>query len=276
MFHDDRQPLTESFDGRGAAEVSVAGSTGRGESAKQAGYVIHQTPVGSSSLVQCTFKILLVGDSGVGKSNLLRRFANNEFDSSTKATIGVDCVTRDVVVDSDGMVRVELWDTAGQERCARVSNSFFRSAKGVIVVYDVTSMDSVRSVPRWVAHARNFTDPNCVFQVVGNKTDLTNLREVSEGVAEEIAHSLDMRHFYASALNGDGVLTSFLQLILAMKCVYKAQEIVAAPALNEVERARLLKSIRPSSPRRSNPSTPVVSRASSQPQTGRFRCCGSS
>lgn len=164
------------------------------------------------------YKVLLIGDSGVGKSNLLQRFANNAFDINMRSTIGVEFISREIDLSGGAgldRVNVQLWDTAGQERCGVISSSFYRGAKGVAVVYDMTRRASLLNVPRWVAHAKQFADENCVFVVIGNKTDLKNLIVVSDDDAEEISHSLGVRHYYASARTGDGVPDAFFQLVLA-------------------------------------------------------------
>lgn len=95
------------------------------------------------------FKIVLIGDSAVGKSNLLSRFARNEFDSNSKATIGVEFQTQ--VVDIDGKeIKAQIWDTAGQERFRAVTSAYYRGAVGALVVYDITRRTSFDSVKRWL------------------------------------------------------------------------------------------------------------------------------
>lgn len=190
-----------------------------------------------------TYKVLLVGDAAVGKSNLMTRFSNNQFDLNSKSTIGVDFVTREMdlggtaedlvpkgeeeaeqqqqhLSSSSGAatnkVNLQIWDTAGQERCGMVSSAFYRGARGVVVCYDVTRKQTLLNVPRWMAHAKQYADPNCIFMVVGNKNDLQNLRETSEEDAEEISHMLGVRHYFASALTGETVPVVFFQLALAV------------------------------------------------------------
>lgn len=194
-----------------------------------------------------TYKVLLIGDSGVGKSNLLMRFTDNRFDLHTRSTIGVEFVTREIDVSgsnacfshsADGeparegsLVNMQIWDTAGQERCSMISSAFYRNARGIVVVYDTTNKASLLNVPRWVAHAKQYCEENAVFIVVGNKSDLVNLRAVSEEDAEEISHILGIRHYYASALTGDGVPTPFFQLILAVHSVAQVEAAEAALAV---------------------------------------------
>ena len=187
-----------------------------------------------------TYKVLLVGDAAVGKSNLMTRFAEDVFDLHSKSTIGVDFVTREMDIggtaedinlkdpnspSSDGAatttgtshrVNLQIWDTAGQERCGMVSSAFYRGARGVVVCYDVTRKQTLLNIPRWMAHAKQYADPNCIFMVVGNKMDLGNLKETTEVEAEEISHTLGVRHYFASALTGETVPVVFFQLALAV------------------------------------------------------------
>lgn len=178
-----------------------------------------------------TYKILLIGDAAVGKSNLLSRFANNTFDIASRSTIGVEFVSREVElptpekVGGTEKVNIQLWDTAGQERGGLISSAFFRGAKGVAVVYDMTRQQTLKSVPGWVGHAKRFADANCAFVVIGNKSDLHNLQAVSHEDAESVAHSLDVRHFTASALTGEGVPAAFLHLILSVNALMRTQAI---------------------------------------------------
>lgn len=179
-----------------------------------------------------TYKILLIGDAAVGKSNLLSRLASNTFDIASRSTIGVEFVSREVELptERDGSmerVNIQLWDTAGQERCGAISAAFFRGAKGVAVVYDCTRYATLKNVPGWVAHAKKYADENCSFVVIGNKIDLKNLQAVSEDDAESVAHSLGLRHFYASALSGEGVPAAFLHLILSVNSLMRSQHIAS-------------------------------------------------
>ena len=96
------------------------------------------------------FKIVVIGDSAVGKSNLLSRFARDEFDAHSKATIGVEFQTQTVVIDGKE-VKAQVWDTAGQERFRAVTSAYYRGAVGALIVYDITRKDTFASVKRWLA-----------------------------------------------------------------------------------------------------------------------------
>jgi small GTP-binding protein len=113
-------------------------------------------------------------------------------------------------------IMLQLWDTAGQEINAALSAVYYRGARGVAVVYDVTRPETLYNVGRWVASARRHCDDSCVVCVIGNKTDLRHSVAVPEEEAREFCHSLGCRHYLASAMNGEGVEHAFLQLLLAV------------------------------------------------------------
>ncbi|KAK9936620.1 hypothetical protein M0R45_013450 [Rubus argutus] len=123
------------------------------------------------------FKVVLIGDSGVGKSNLLSRFTRNEFSLESKSTIGVEFATRSLDVDGK-VIKAQIWDTAGQERYRAITSAYYRGAVGALLVYDVTRNSTFESVERWLRELRDHTDPNIVvmliFHIVSKKTMETN------------------------------------------------------------------------------------------------------
>lgn len=197
----------------------------------------------SSGTTRCLprYKIVLLGDCGVGKSNILTRFASNQFSFSAPPTIGAECVTREIdLLDrhvhwhtkltdksvSSSSVLVDLWDTSGQERFNALTNGYFRNARGIVLVYDVTRPNTLYSLAGWIERARHQCDANCVFVVVGNKTDLTHSIEVSEEEATVFAHKMGCRHFFASAMSGEGVPNCFFQLLLSIHSVARLSDCV--------------------------------------------------
>ncbi|KAH0870851.1 hypothetical protein HID58_077873 [Brassica napus] len=117
------------------------------------------------------FKLVLIGDSGVGKSNLLSRFTRNEFSIESKSTIGVEFATRSVHVD-EKTIKAQLWDTAGQERYRAITSAYYRGAVGALLVYDITRHVTFENVERWLKELRDHTDASVVIMLVGNKADL--------------------------------------------------------------------------------------------------------
>jgi small GTP-binding protein len=113
----------------------------------------------------------LIGDSGVGKSNLLLRYTKNQFKKHSQSTIGVEFATRNIAVD-DQQVRAQIWDTAGQERYRAITNAYYRNAVGALLVYDVTKPQSFLNIEKWFSELREHAEYNIVVLLVGNKTDL--------------------------------------------------------------------------------------------------------
>jgi len=146
------------------------------------------------------FKLLIIGDAGVGKSSLLLRFADNTFTSAYINTIGVDFKIR--TVNIDGMtIKLQIWDTAGQERFRTITATYYRGTHGVIVVYDVTEKETFENVRRWMAEIDNNCDTqqNPVNRVlVGNKCDMED-HQVTDQEAGEYASAINVKHFRCSA-----------------------------------------------------------------------------
>uniref|UniRef100_A0A673A3T0 Ras-related protein Rab-25 n=1 Tax=Sphaeramia orbicularis TaxID=375764 RepID=A0A673A3T0_9TELE len=121
--------------------------------------------------------IVLIGDSGVGKSNLLSRFTRNEFNLESKSTIGVEFATRSIQVDGK-TIKAQIWDTAGQERYRAITSAYYRGAVGALLVYDIAKHLTYENVERWLKELRDHADNNIVIMLVGNKSDLRHLRAV--------------------------------------------------------------------------------------------------
>jgi Ras-related protein Rab-11A len=130
--------------------------------------------------------VVLIGDSGVGKSNLLSRFTRNEFNLDSKSTIGVEFATRSIQVDSK-TIKAQIWDTAGQERYRAITSAYYRGAVGALLVYDISKHQTYENVTRWLKELRDHADANIVIMLVGNKSDLRHLRAVPTEEAKAFA-----------------------------------------------------------------------------------------
>ena len=131
----------------------------------------------SNTTEDFSIKIVVVGDSGVGKSNILSRFVKNEFIQESKATVGVELSVKTYRIDNK-VVKVHLWDTAGQERYKSITSAYYKGAKGAMIVYDITRRDTYNAVEKWYEEVKEFADKNISVMLVGNKSDLTLLRNV--------------------------------------------------------------------------------------------------
>ena len=171
------------------------------------------------------YKIVMIGDSGVGKSNLLTRFTKNEFSEDTKVTIGVEFATRNVPVDGK-VAKAQIWDTAGQERYRAITSAYYRGAFGALIVYAVNSKESFNNVKKWLNELREGADKNIAIMLVGNKNDLDHLREVPTDVAKDYAKSKDLAFMETSAATAANVDEAFNTLVRA---IYRVNSQSVAP-----------------------------------------------
>ncbi|GMH14357.1 hypothetical protein Nepgr_016198 [Nepenthes gracilis] len=177
------------------------------------------------------FKVVLIGDSGVGKSNLLSRFTRNEFSLESKSTIGVEFATRSIRVE-DKIVKAQIWDTAGQERYRAITSAYYRGAVGALLVYDITRNVTFENVERWLKELRDHTDSNITIMLVGNKADLRHLRAVSTEDAKTFAERESTFFMETSALESSNVENAFTEVLTQIYHVVsrKALDIGGDPA----------------------------------------------
>ncbi|KAI2804675.1 hypothetical protein RDWZM_007995 [Blomia tropicalis] len=164
------------------------------------------------------FKLLIIGDSGVGKSCLLLRFADNTFSENYISTIGVDFKIRTIEIDNE-KVKLQIWDTAGQERFRTITSTYYRGAHGVIIVYDVTNGDSFHNIRNWLKEI----EQNCEVQnriLVGNKNDDPSLKVVLTKDAQELGKLMNMPFFETSAkanINVEEMFNAITRKVLKTK-----------------------------------------------------------
>ncbi|XP_050545506.1 ras-related protein Rab-11A isoform X2 [Daktulosphaira vitifoliae] len=158
------------------------------------------------------FKVVLIGDSGVGKSNLLARFTRNEFNLESKSTIGVEFATRSIKVNKK-VIKAQIWDTAGQERYRAITSAYYRGAVGALLVYDIAKQLTYQNVERWLSELRDHADQNIVIMLVGNKSDLRHLRAVPSDEARAFAEANNLSFIETSALDSTNVETAFENIL---------------------------------------------------------------
>ena len=162
------------------------------------------------------FKLLLIGDSGVGKSCLLLRFADDTYTESYISTIGVDFKIRTIEIGGK-QVKLQIWDTAGQERFRTITSSYYRGAHGIIVVYDVTDQASFSNVKQWLQEIDRYACENVNKLLVGNKCDLTTKKVVDFNTAKEFADGLGIPFLETSAKNSTNVEEAFVTMATEIK-----------------------------------------------------------
>ena len=169
------------------------------------------------------YKILLVGDSGVGKTNIMLRYLNKEFNINTKATVGVEFGSKNIIIDKK-VIKGQIWDTAGQERYRAITSSYYKGAHGAFVVYDITLKESFEAVDRWINDLRNNTDERLEIILIGNKSDLEEKRQVTKEEGEEKAKEKEVAFMETSALNCNNIEKAFNEILNKVYLAYKPQE----------------------------------------------------
>mmetsp|Transcript_2573 Transcript_2573/g.6169 ORF Transcript_2573/g.6169 Transcript_2573/m.6169 type:complete len:196 (-) Transcript_2573:279-866(-) len=157
------------------------------------------------------FKLVLLGDTAVGKSCLVVRFVRDEFFEFQEPTIGAAFLTQTVALD-DSTVKFEIWDTAGQERYRSLAPMYYRGAAAAIVVYDITNPDSFTGAKSWVKELQRRGDPNVVIALAGNKADLESRRKVEFEEANSYAEENGILHLETSAKNANNVKALFVEI----------------------------------------------------------------
>jgi len=164
---------------------------------------------GSNTEYDYLFKILMIGDSGVGKSSVLERFVDDTYNESFISTIGIDFRIRTIYQD-DKIIKLQIWDTAGQERYHSITSSYYRGAQGVILVYDVTDRSTFDKLSTWLTNSNTYAKDKCFTLLIGNKIDLVNKRQVSYETAKQFADENGLDYIETSAKSGNNVENAFL------------------------------------------------------------------
>ena len=182
------------------------------------------------------FKILIVGDSGVGKSCLLCKFADGDFSDAYISTIGVDFRMRIVGV-RDKTCKLQVWDTAGQERFRTITSSYYRGAHGIIVAYDITDRESFLNVKQWLHEIDRYASEDVCKLLIGTKCDLESKRCVSQQEGREFADSLGCRFVETSAKRDTDVDECFMDMSTTILSKFQAKAIArGGPGLNKIKR----------------------------------------
>ncbi|XP_052207215.1 ras-related protein RABA5c-like [Diospyros lotus] len=158
------------------------------------------------------FKVVVIGDSAVGKSNLLSRYARNEFNPHSKSTIGVEFQTQTLLIQGKE-VRAQIWDTAGQERFRAVTSAYYRGAVGALLVYDISRRATFDNIARWLDELTSHCDTTVARMLVGNKCDLENIRAVSVEEGKSLAEAEGLFFMETSALDSTNVKQAFEMVI---------------------------------------------------------------
>jgi len=163
-----------------------------------------------------TFKLLLVGNSGTGKSSILLKYADNNFSTQYLSTIGVDFKIKTVKID-DKIIKLQMWDTAGQERFRTITSSYYRGADAVLIVYSVNDRESYNHVHNWLKEINMYSSSDIIKILVGNKCDLIEKREVSYAEVKQFADSNEMVFVETSAKQGLNIESLFTMVATRLR-----------------------------------------------------------
>lgn len=157
-------------------------------------------------------KILLIGDSGVGKSSFLSRYVDGNFSDSYISTIGVDFKIANKNIKNK-KIKMQIWDTAGQERFRSITTAYYRGAQGIFVIYDITNMDTFNNVKYWLSEIGKNCSENISILLIGNKLDLSHVRKVTYSDAKKIANLYNIEYIETSAKKDDNIENSFCKIV---------------------------------------------------------------
>ena len=163
------------------------------------------------------FKVVLVGDSFVGKTNIMSKYLKNEFHEDSKATVGVEFGSKQFKIEGH-TIKAQIWDTAGQERYKAITSAYYKGAKGAFVVYDITRKGSFESIEKWVNDLTSTADKKLTIVVIGNKCDLEDQRQITKEQGEEKANKLEVAFLETSAFSGENLDKAFEMM---MNEIYK-------------------------------------------------------
>ena len=166
----------------------------------------------TESEFEYTIKLLIVGDSSVGKSNILLRFSRNVFDPGHQATLGIEFANKHIFYNNIDYL-VQVWDTAGQENFRSVTRAYYKASAVAMVVYDITSEESFQNIQSWIKDCKDLAPKTVQLILIGNKSDLEENRVITKERGEELARENRMLFFETSALNGNGVEEAFQKSI---------------------------------------------------------------
>ena len=187
----------------------------------------------TSNEVEFVFKILLLGDSEVGKSCFLMRYSDNVFVENYITTIGLDYKLKSVKLDSGKTIKVQLWDTAGQDKYRTIAKNYFKGSHGILLLYDVTKQSSFQNIRDWIQDIREEVSQKAIIFLIGNKIDLVDKRKISKEKGIELAEEYKLPFFEASAKSGENVDEVFKALYKKISEVYGDLEKEMGTKLNK-------------------------------------------
>ena len=170
---------------------------------------------------ECVYKVLLLGDTTVGKTCFLMKYTDKTFQDIHMATIGLDYRLKTMKLKSGKNIKLQIWDTAGQDRFRAITKNYYKGSHGIILIYDVTNLQTFENVKTWVSQIREEASNNVVIYIAANKIDMEAERKVTKEEGEKLAKEKNMMFYECSAKNGENVQCAIEELA---KKLLKAQQ----------------------------------------------------
>ena len=183
-------------------------------------------------------KLIVLGDTSVGKTNIIQRYISDDYSSNTKSTVGVEFFNKTFHINKD-IVKLEIWDTAGQERYKSITSAYYKGSRGVFLVYDITNLSSFEDLDKWKNEINEKVKGPLKMMIIGNKSDLKDEREVSTENALEKAKNLNIPFMETSALESINIKEAFESILKEMYKEFKKEEKIKADLNNRPEGIKL-------------------------------------
>ena len=185
------------------------------------------------------FKLVLIGDSGVGKTNILSRYLTNQFSASTQPTVGVEFGSK-IIKKGEKLIKLQIWDTAGQERYKSITSAYYKGAKGAFVVYDISRKSTFDNVDKWINELKNNGSEDVFILLVGNKSDLNEQREISEEEVKKKAEVYNIAFCETSALKGNNIEFAFESLIDKITEKLEKEKVILGKNISKIEEGKTI------------------------------------
>ena len=189
---------------------------------------------------ECVYKVLLLGDSTVGKTCFLLRYCDKAFEDAHLTTVGLDYRLKNMVLKNEKNVKLQIWDTAGQDRFRAITKNYYKGANGIILIYDVTNLQSYENVKNWIAQIKESANQNVIIYLVGNKIDIKEEdRCVKTEDGKKLAEEFKLPFFESSAKNGININEIFEQIVEKIDEVYSKLEPAKTTKKNKLYKGKV-------------------------------------